>query len=45
MLGRSLPAQLAGLLLDEAESGDVLLPQRTDARPHLPMPTGTVTAT
>jgi len=31
MLGRSLPAQLAGLLLDEAESGDVLLPQRTVA--------------
>jgi len=31
MLGRSLPAQLAGLLLDEAESGAVLLPQRTVA--------------
>jgi len=45
LLGRSLPAQLAGLLLDEAESGDVLLPQRTDARPHRPMPTGAVTAT
>ena len=31
MLGRSLSAQLAALLLDEAESGVVLLPQRTVA--------------
>ena len=31
MLGRSLSAQLAALLLDEAESGAVLLPQRTVA--------------
>jgi CRP-like cAMP-binding protein len=31
MLGRSLPAQLAALLLDEAESGVVELPQRTVA--------------
>jgi CRP-like cAMP-binding protein len=29
LLGRSLPAQLASLLLDEAEAGAVLLPQRT----------------
>jgi CRP-like cAMP-binding protein len=29
LLGRSLPAQLAGLLLDEAEGNDVRLPQRT----------------
>ncbi len=28
MLGRPLPAQLAGLLIDEAEAGEVLLPQR-----------------
>lgn len=31
MLGRSLPAQLAALLLDEAEAGTVLLPQRSVA--------------
>lgn len=31
LLGRSLPAQLAGLLLDEAENDMVMLPQRTVA--------------
>jgi len=29
MLGRPLPAQLAGLLIDEAAAGEVQLPQRT----------------